>query len=156
MANIEKFTKSSKLLARGRILALDPGRRRIGIAISDEDRLIATPLEKLERRAWKTLLSRVHDIIREYDAKALVIGLPLSFEGTETEMSRMAREWARRFELSLEIPVFLEDERVTSYEAAGRLWRRKKTKRETDELLDSEAAAIILETFLERLRAQDS
>lgn len=156
MTNPGKITEPMELPTRGRILALDPGTRRVGIAVSDDNRLIATPLTRLERRSWKDLLSRVKEIIREFDAKVLVIGLPLSFEGSETEMSAMAREWARKFEASLAIPVFLEDERVTSYEAAGRLWRKGKNIRQAKELLDSEAAAIILETFLERIREQDS
>ncbi|MCV4677138.1 Holliday junction resolvase RuvX, partial [Escherichia coli] len=64
--------------------------KRIGVAISDPDQIIATPLELIERRSWKHLLSCIKSLITTYDAKALVIGLPLGFEGEETEMSILA------------------------------------------------------------------
>jgi len=67
-------------------------------------------------------------------------------------MSLKARDMARKFTLSLEIPVFLQDERVTSYEAKGRLWDRGVEPGDTRESVDSEAAAIILADFLDRVR----
>ncbi|MBO0181259.1 Holliday junction resolvase RuvX, partial [Vibrio parahaemolyticus] len=76
-------------------------------------------------------------------------GLPLGFEGEETEMSILAREWQRKFSLSLSIPVFLEDERVSSYEAMTRLWISGKSPKEASKLVDSESAVVILETFLQ-------
>lgn len=152
----DKITKLSEIPPTGRIIALDPGLRRVGVAVSDPDRIIATPIERIEKGSWKRLLRNIESLIGHYDAKALVIGLPLAFDGQETDMSRLARDWARKFSLSLKIPVFLEDERVTSYEAARRLWDAGKSPRESSSLLDSEAAAIILETFLKRLKEQDA
>ncbi|MFN3418426.1 MAG: Holliday junction resolvase RuvX [Pyrinomonadaceae bacterium] len=149
-----EITELSEIYASGRILALDPGLKRIGVAISDPDQIIATPLELIERRSWKHLLSCIKSLITTYDAKALVIGLPLGFEGKETEMSILAREWQRKFALSLSIPVFLEDERVSSYEAMKRLWISGKSPKEASKLVDSESAVVILETFLQRLREQ--
>lgn len=99
------------------------------------------------------MLSKIKEIVSEFDAKALVIGLPLESDGAESDMSAEARRLARNFSLSLEIPVFLQDERVTSYQAKGRLWEQGKTKRETRLLVDSEAASIILADFLDRAAA---
>nr|AUN37315.1 putative Holliday junction resolvase YggF [uncultured bacterium] len=100
---------------------------------------------------WKKLLQAVKQTIGDLDAKALVIGLPLESDGSEGEMSLRARDMARKFSLSLEIPIFLEDERVTSYEAKGRLWDRGVDPVEARKSVDSEAAAIILTDFLARL-----
>jgi len=140
--------------ADGRIIAIDPGTRRCGIAVCDELRVIARPLPFVQRKSWKNLLSNIKQIVSDFDAKALVIGLPLESDGTESEMSREARDMARKLSLSLDIPVLLQDERVTSYEAKGRLWEAGKDLAETRKLVDSEAAAIILTDFLDRLHTQ--
>jgi len=136
---------------RGRIIALDPGTKRIGVAVCDDDRIVATPLRQIDRGSWKKLLSEIKQLLQEFDAKALVIGLPLESNGEESEMSAEAREMARKLRLSLDIPVYLQDERVTSYDAKRRLWDRGITN--TSALVDSEAAAIILSDFLDRLRS---
>lgn len=139
------------ITATGRILALDPGTKRIGVAVSDETRVLARPLKRIERTAWKKVLVSVKELVREFDAAALVIGLPFNFDGTESEMSAEARKIAAKFALSLTIPVFLQDERATSYEAKGRLWHSGADIERSRELVDSEAAAIILSDFLDRL-----
>ena len=79
----------------GRIVALDPGTRRIGVAISDEDRVVATLLPRIDRTSWKKLLSEIRQLLQEFDAKALVIGLPLESDGKESKMSFEARNMAR-------------------------------------------------------------
>jgi len=66
-------------------------------------------------------------------------------------MSELARDWARKFSLSLDVPVVLQDERVTSYEARRRLWDKRISPRETRNLIDSQAAAVILGDFLDRI-----
>ena len=137
--------------AAGRIVAIDPGTKRCGIAVCDELRLTTRPLPFVERTNWKKLLSNIKQIVSEYDAKAIVIGLPLESDGSESEMSREARAMAHKFSLSLDIPVFLQDERSTSYEAKYRLWDQGHTLGETRKLVDSEAASIILGDFLDRI-----
>lgn len=139
--------------SEGRIIAIDPGTKRCGIAICDELRVTTRPLPHIERSSWKKLLSKIKGIVSEFDAKALVIGLPLESDGTESEMSMEARSMERRFSLSLDIPVFLQDERVTSYEAKARLWDRGVETKASRGLVDSEAAAIILADFLDRTHA---
>lgn len=97
------------------------------------------------------MLLQIKDILTEFDAVALVIGLPYNFDGTESEMSGEARRLARNFSLSLSVPVFLQDERATTYEAKSRLWEQGASLKETREQVDSEAAAIILSDFLDRI-----
>lgn len=139
-----------ELPSEGRVLAIDPGTKRCGVAICDELRVTTRPLPVIPRTSWKKLLSNIKQIVTEFDAKALVVGLPLESDGSESPMSGEARSMARNLTLSLAIPVFLQDERVTSYEAKGRLWGQGKSLDETRALVDSEAAAIILSDFLER------
>ena len=139
--------------AEGRILAMDPGTKRCGIAVCDDLRVTTRPLSIIERTSWKKLLSKISQIVSEFDAKALVIGLPLESDGSESVMSQEARSMARKFALSLPIPVFLQDERVTSYEAKRRLWESGVDLKEARKLVDSEAAAIILADFLDRINA---
>jgi putative Holliday junction resolvase len=138
------------LSKEGRIVALDPGTKRIGVAICDETRVATRPLSIIDRRSWKKLLLDVKEIVSEFDAAALVIGLPLNTDGSESEMSAEARELARKFSLSLDIPVFLQDERVTTYEARSRVWQSRSST--ATERVDSEAARVILEDFMSRLR----
>jgi putative holliday junction resolvase len=140
----------------GRILAVDPGTRHVGLAASDETQTIARPVRTLRRGSWKNLLSDIKESVSEFDAKALVVGLPYAFDGGESEMSTEARDLARKLALSIELPIFMQDERVSSYEAKSRLWQRKVPLERTKELVDAEAAAIILSDFLDRLNSANT
>jgi putative Holliday junction resolvase len=136
----------------GRIVGIDPGTKRVGAAVCDELRIAARPLPVIQRTSWKKLLLQVKDILAEFDAAALVVGLPYNFDGTESDMTAEARDMARKFSLSLAVPVFLQDERATTYEARGRLWKAGLEGKEMRAVVDSEAAVIILSDFLSRLR----
>lgn len=145
------FTDVFSAPAQGRIVALDLGTKRIGVAVCDEFHITTRPLYTIERKSWKKLLLQIKDILVEFDAAALVLGLPYNFDGSESEMSAEARKLARNFSQSLEIPVFLQDERATSYEAKGRLWQNGADFKEMLKKIDSEAASIILADFLDRI-----
>lgn len=145
------FTDVFSAPAKGRIVALDLGTKRIGVAVCDELQITTRPLYTIERKSWKKLLLQIKDILVEFDAAALVLGLPYNFDGSESEMSAEARKLARNFSQSLEIPVFLQDERATSYEAKGRLWQNGADFKEMLKKIDSEAASIILADFLDRI-----
>jgi putative holliday junction resolvase len=134
----------------GRLVALDLGTKRIGVAVSDELQFTVRPYKTIERTGWKKLLLQIKEILADFDAVGLIIGLPYNFDGSESEMSREARRLARNFSLSLEIPVILQDERVTSYEAKGRLWKEGVSDKEFRRRVDNEAAAIILSDFIDR------
>jgi putative holliday junction resolvase len=135
---------------QGRILAIDPGTKRVGLAISDPGQLIATPVRVLARTAWKKLLSDIKETVSEFDAVAVVVGLPLDMEGGPTDMTLGAETVFRNLSLSLTIPVFQQDERASSYEARGRLWQRGG-KEDLRSDVDAEAAAVILSDFLSRI-----
>ncbi len=132
----------------GRIVALDLGTKRIGVAVCDELQMVVRPLKFLRRGNWKELLKNIQLLIEEFDAVTLVLGLPYNFDGSETEMSVEARKLARNFSLSLSIPVFLQDERLTSKSAQQNLYDGGFSEKEIRRLIDSEAATIILSDFL--------
>lgn len=131
----------------GRFLAIDPGAKRVGVAVSDELRITVKPLPAIERRSWKDFLRRIVALVETYNARGLVIGLPLRLDGGEGEAAREARSLAAKFERSLEIPVYLQDERLTSFEAAANL-KSSLSDREIEAVVDSEAAALILRDFI--------
>ena len=151
-SNSPAFTDLRDVPETGRIIAIDPGTKKLGVAVSDPDRVLARPLPIIQRTSWKKLLLQIRNILAEYDAGALVLGLPYNFDGTESEMTAEARDMARKLQLSLDIPVFLQDERATTYEARGRLWKARVEGEEMRRVLDSEAAVIILTDFLDRLK----
>jgi RNAse H-fold protein YqgF len=152
--NTRDLTDTFSVPTTGRIVALDIGTKRIGVAVCDEMRVTVRHLKTIERKSWKKVLFQVKEILGKYDAAALVLGLPYNFDGTESEMSLDVRRLSGNFSLSLDVPVFLQDERVTSYEAKARLWQRGLSNKEVEAEKDAEAAAIILEDFLDRIKSK--
>ena len=148
ITNPTNISDISRLSSEGRIIALDLGTKRVGVAICDELQVTVRPLEVVPRRSWKELLKKISSFIEEFDAIALVLGLPYNFDGSENEMSAEARRLARNFSLSLEIPVFLQDERLSSKSAKQNLFDRGISEREIIKQIDAEAASIILSDFL--------
>jgi putative Holliday junction resolvase len=132
----------------GRLLALDLGHKRVGVAVSDELQITVRPLAPLRRTSWKRLLRAVAEAVESFDARALVIGLPLRLDGTAGDAATEAARLARNFRLSLGVPVFLQDERLTSVEAEQELRAAGLDASNRRELLDSESAAIILRDFI--------
>jgi putative Holliday junction resolvase len=123
------------------------------MAVSDELCISVRPLATLTRTNWKQLLKSVSDALKSFDARALVIGLPLRLDGTEGEAARAARRTARNFELSLTVPVYLQDERLTSLEAEEELRAAGYSDHASRRArVDSESAAIILRDFIESVR----
>ncbi len=154
--NHPDFTDISKAPREGRLLSLDLGTKKVGVAVCDETQFTVRRVAIVKRKGWKKFLLEIIDFIDEFDAKALVLGLPYNFDGSESEMSSEARRLARNFSLSLKIPVFLHDERVSTFEARGNLWEIGIEGNELQKRLDSEAAAVILEDFIETRNMQIS
>ena len=147
--NQPEFTDVLRAPRSGRLLALDLGTKRIGVAVSDELQFTVRAHCVIERASWKKVLKQIVSLLEEFDAVALVLGLPYNTDGTESDMSREARRLARNFSLSLSVPVLLQDERLTSYDAKGYLWKTGLSEKEAREKVDSHAAAIILSDFIE-------
>jgi putative Holliday junction resolvase len=147
--NQSKFTDVFPAPSSGRLLALDLGTKRIGVAVTDELQMTTRAVCIIERKSWKKVLKQIVSFLDEFDAVGLVLGLPYNTDGSESEMSLEARRLARNFSLSVNVPVFLHDERLTSYEAKGYLTKLGLSEKEIWDRVDSEAAAIILSDFLQ-------
>lgn len=135
-------------LLRGRVLALDLGAKRVGVAVSDELCITVRALAPIQRTSWKQLLRAVTDQITAFDAQALVIGLPLRLDGDEGDAAKEARRIAQNFSRSLSIPVYLHDERLTSRAAEENLRAAGVAVKSLWARIDSESAAVILRDFI--------
>jgi len=132
----------------GPILALDLGEKLVGAAVSDEKLITIKRLPPLKRSNWKKLLQDVLALIERFDAQIVVIGLPLSLDGTHGEAATNVRRVAQNLARSVSLPVYLQDERLTSFEAMENLKAEGKRPDEIPALIDGEAAAMILRDFL--------
>ena len=132
-------------------VALDVGDVRIGVAKSDIMGILATPLEVIERRKVKAV-KRIEEILIQENTKSLVIGIPKSLDGTEKRQAEKVREFIEKLNKSIEgLEIFEVDERLTTV-SADRLLNEtnKKGALEKRKVVDKVAAAIILQTFLDR------
>jgi putative Holliday junction resolvase len=129
-------------------MALDLGEKRVGVAISDALLISITRLGALARTNWKQLLRDVNDLVRHYDAQTVVIGLPLRLNGSDGDAALEVRRVALKFALSLDVPVYLQDERLSSVEAEQNLRLQGYKREQVLAHVDSEAAAVILGDFL--------
>lgn len=133
---------------RAPILALDLGKKRVGAAVSDALSISINRLDVIPRTNWKQLLRDVENLARRFDAQTLVIGLPLKLNGSLGEAALATRQTALNFARSLKMPVYLQDERLTSTEAEQNLRSAGVPAGDIAGLVDSEAAALILRDFL--------
>ncbi len=132
-----------------RYLALDLGGRRIGIAISDPTGLIARSLEVMERTSRAADFAHIAELIDTYDVDALVVGLPLQMDGAESAQAPWVRKYSADLAETVDRPLHLWDERLTTQEAEAIIHQQGKTVKETKEWIDAVAAAVILQSFLD-------
>ncbi|MCX8068349.1 MAG: Holliday junction resolvase RuvX [Anaerolineae bacterium] len=132
-----------------RILALDVGDRRIGIAISDPTGLIARPLRVLERRSKKEDFATIAALVAEYGVERVVVGRPLTPKGQVGQQARRVERYAQALAEALPVPVELWDERYTTVAAEEilRETRKPSARRERREV-DALAAAVLLQDYL--------
>lgn len=137
----------------GRILALDWGERRIGMALSDPTQLLASPLETLTRRPGKRFpMPAFLAHIQAHDPAGLLVGLPLTPAGTEEESAAAARELAALVAARTGLPVDLWDERMSTARALGAIREQGGSTRGRRADVDSLAAAVLLQHFLDARR----
>lgn len=133
-----------------RILGIDYGEKRLGIAISDETRTIASGLEVYERRSLEEDLQHLREVIEREKVERVVLGLPLNMDGSEGPKAREVRAFKEELESRLHIPVELVDERLTTQEAERVLLEADLSRRRRREVRDQLAAVLILQSYLNR------
>lgn len=134
-----------------RILALDPGERRIGIAVSDEMGITARGLETFDRKRGTSFFAHLAAVIEEFGITEIVVGFPVSLSGEKGVSARRAEDLASKIGAAFPVTVTLWDERLSSKEAE-RVLRGSKSGKET---VDKVAATIILQTYLDFRSGQE-
>jgi putative holliday junction resolvase len=152
------FGPAASLQASGRILGLDVGARRIGMAVTDPLGITAQGLETLQRRNKRTDFEQLRRVIREYKVKEIVVGLPLRMSGAEGTQSEKMRAFAEELHKKFGLPVHLWDERLTSAEANRFLRETELSIEKRGKAVDRMAAVLILQGWMEgnRLPASGS
>lgn len=131
-----------------RYLAIDYGTKRTGLAICDPSETIVSPLAVI--RTQKELLQKIKNIIETENVDAVVLGLPLNMDDSHGFQAEIVKKFAEQLKNSLNIPIYLQDERLSSYGAEQKLACAEFTRAQKKERLDAVAAAEILEIFLEQ------
>jgi putative Holliday junction resolvase len=129
-------------------MSFDFGTQRIGIAVGQRITGQATPLEPIKARDGIPNWEELEKIIEEWQPQAFVTGLPLNMDGTPSELSRRANKFSNRLEGRFHRPSFTHDERLTSYEAKGRIIEAGGNRNFGENSVDGIAAQLILESFL--------
>lgn len=130
-------------------MAVDPGTRRVGVSISDPDATFALPLTVIARSEDASYIDRLVELISERQAVELVVGLPIRMDGTEGPGASEARALADTLRERLGIPVQLVDERLTTRQATAALSRAGLDSRQQRGRVDSVAATVLLQAFLD-------
>jgi len=131
------------------IAALDLGRRRIGVAVTDAAAMAAHPIGIVERRALRHDLDAIAAMLRDRQVSTIVVGLPLNMDGSEGPAARGAKKFAERLADGLGVKVEMFDERLTSFEARERLAEMPARKGTRKTGLDALAAVVILEGWMQ-------
>jgi putative Holliday junction resolvase len=143
-----------------RVLGIDYGARRIGLALSDATATLASPWRLVQRpaseaEALRLMLREITSLIDDGDGlEAVVIGWPRRLDGSPTDQTKLVEAFARAIEAQIAIPVVLQDERLSSREAESRLAARESDWRKRKARLDAAAAAIILQDYLDHRSRQ--
>lgn len=137
-----------------RVLGIDYGERRLGLATSDETGTFAFPAGVIERTKLARDMAALREVIREREIDRIVLGLPLHLSGREGDAAGAAREFAARIERDLDVPVEWIDERFTTVDAERALREQgisgKRGKRKRKQLVDTTAATLLLRAWLDR------
>jgi putative Holliday junction resolvase len=139
----------------GRLIAVDWGDVRIGLALSDESQVLASPLDTLVRRAGKRFpMSRFLELVARHHPVGVVVGLPLSGEGAEERSAAAARQMAEAITRRTGLPVELWDERMSTARALAAIREQGGSTRGRRKEVDALAAAVVLQHFMEARRAE--
>ena len=135
-----------------RILALDHGTKRIGVAVSDEMKMIASPLEYIPAEPFAAFLARLREILREKEVELIIIGMPRNMDGSYGPAALKVQEFVAVLKNALTIPLKTLDERLTTVQAQRFLIQGNVRREKRKEKVDKTAAAILLQSYLDSPR----
>ena len=147
MLDIDVFIEKTK--KKSRLIGIDPGGKRIGIALSDENKIVATPYTTIIKENYRDLVAQIKKIVKEYDIDGIVIGNPINMDGTEGPSSQSAKDLAKNLSKDITENITLWDERLSSQGAFNlsndlAINSSKKVKK-----LDENSAQFILQGVLD-------
>ena len=147
MLDIDVFIEKTK--KKSRLIGIDPGGKRIGIALSDENKIVATPYTTIIKENYRDLVDQIKKIVKEYDIDGIVIGNPINMDGTEGPSSQSAKDLAKNLSKDITENITLWDERLSSQGAFNlsnelAINSSKKVKK-----LDENSAQFILQGVLD-------
>ena len=137
----------------GRILGVDYGDVRVGLALSDTTKLIASPFKTIQNKNSGSLISKLKEIISENDVESIVVGFPIGMKGQDTNQTVKVIDFTQSLS-TLCLPIFMEDERLSSIAAKKSLFIENIKTGHNKEIIDQRAAAIVLQQFLDRIRTK--
>jgi putative Holliday junction resolvase len=146
----ENVYEASAVLA-STVLGFDFGEQRVGIAVGEHLLASASPLLTIDNESNAARFELIAKLVKEWQPKLLVVGLPLSLDGTETEITQLCKKFARRLNGRFNIPVMLIDERYSSVEASSMLSQSGIKGRAQKATLDQVAAQTILQSYFDNL-----
>ena len=150
MIDIEDFKKSIE--KKSRLLGIDPGKNRIGIAISDEDKLVSTPLKTIFKKNNSNFINEIQKIIEENNIKGIVVGNPINMDGSKGPSAQSANDFAKYLSNNISIPVTMWDERLSSEGAFNLLGNLDVNVSKKVEKLDQNSATFILQGAIDYIR----
>ena len=139
-----------------RVLALDVGNKRIGVAVSDPTGLLASAESVLKRTSIEKDLRTLAGMVQDYEAESVLVGLPLHLSGRAGEQAESVRRFAERLQERIAVPVVLWDERLSTKGAQQLLIEAGRSPAERAERIDAAAAAVILQSYLDYQRQKQS
>lgn len=141
-------------LKEGRLLGIDVGTKRLGLAISDATRLIANPKTIIKRQSNLKDFAKIQEIIEQNQIVGIVVGMPVNMDGSPIAMTEFAKKFSENLDefLAKKLPIFFADERLSSYEA--RQITSSEAFYQNKEFDDDIAASVILQDFIDELRAR--
>ena len=150
MLDIKDFKK--KLDKKSRLMGIDPGKKRIGIAISDENKAVATPYKVLIKNTYPAFVEEIKKIIADNDIKGVIVGNPINMDGTSSESSQSAKDMAINLSKNISEPITMWDERLSSHGAFNLTANLDINTSKKLKKLDQNAAAFILQGVLDYLK----
>ncbi len=150
MMNIEDFKNSIE--KKSRLLGIDPGKKRFGLAISDEDKLVATPLKTIIKKNNIDFINEIKKVIKENNVKGIIIGNPLNMDGSRGPSAQSAQDFAKNLSTNISIPITMWDERLSSEGAFKISSNLDINVSKKVEKLDQNAASFILQGAIDYIK----
>ena len=150
MIDIEDFKKS--IGKKSRLLGIDPGKNRVGLAISDEDKLVSTPFKTIVKKNNSSFINEIKEIIDENSIKGIIIGNPINMDGSKGPSAQSAKDFAKYLSNNVSIPITMWDERLSSEGAFNLSSDLDVNTSKKVEKLDQNAASFILQGAIDYIR----